>query len=382
MCILRGDRTTMTGFFEADDDELTFIPFDIETTGFKAAEDDFVTTIVLYHDDMYHIWLNTNGETVDADTVQSEIIEGSELGNVILYVCETEKKTLQNVKDYLDTHTDDNTILTAFNGETFRGNTDFDVPFLRTRCFRNGVEWMFDGYWYADIYEVFSQSSRFDTTMKAEPSLDDMKKSDLQQFVDDMGYEVHYDKMLKDEIIRKINDHSSVTVKTLQNWADNNGIEVNLEGNTKIPKGAFAKSELQAFIDDMSVDIPYQKLSKDDIVQSIREREYDEDMLIEWHKQTGRSIGTTEATTLDTIHEAIIEDKMNNESWVESLPFDLEVFSPFDPFVSSGEAVTAYMNGDYSGVILHCFADVARTVNLNRVMEEYAPQKDYKPKVL
>lgn len=372
----------MAKFYETDPEELTFVPFDIETTGFKSAQGDHITTFVLYHNQNYHIWLNTNGNKASAKEIREEVIEGSGFDNVIVYVCESGSGLLENIGDYLDTHTDNNTVLTAFNGETYKGDTDFDVPFLRTRCFRGGVEWILDGYWYSDIFEVFTQSSRFDTTMKAEPSLDSMNKADLQQFIDDMGYDVHYDEMLKDEIVREINKHNGINLETIQNWAEDQGIEVDLEDSDRLPKSTLTKNKLQDLIDDMSIDIPYENLSKDDIVTAIRERDYDEELLVEWHEQTGRSIGTTEATTLDAIHEAMIEDKTQDEEWIRDLPFDLEVFTPFDPFIESGEAVTAYMNGDYANVILHCLADVARTVNLNRVMVEYAPRKDYKPKIL
>lgn len=364
-------------FYDANTDEIEFIPFDIETTGFKAAEGDFVTTFVLHHNGVYHIWINTDGERSDAQSIRDDVVSASDLDNILVHVCEDEASLLMNVGDYLDSHTEDKTVLTAFNGETYRGDTDFDVPFLRTRCFRTGVRWILDGYWYADIYEVFSQSSRFDTTVKAEPSLDDMVKADLHQFIDDMGFDVHYDRMLKKEIVRAIESHNGVDESTISSWMDSQGIDADPSELSSL-----SKKELQSFIDDMSIGISYEELSKDDMVKAIREEDYQEEMLLEWHEKTGRSIGTSEATTLDDIHEVIIEDSIHDETWKNNLPFELEVFTPFDPFEDSGEAVTSYKNGNFSGVILHCFADVARTVNLNRIMAEYAPKSDYSPKIL
>lgn len=365
-------------FYEVDKNDLNFIPFDIETTGFKAADGDFVTNVVLHHNDLYHIWINTDGEEVSAREIQDEVEDGSELDNIVLYVCESEREMLLNIGDYLDEHAGKNAVLTAFNGETYSGRTDFDVPFLRTRCFRNGVPWILDGYWYTDTYEVFSQKSRFDTTVKAEPSLDDMKKTDVQQFVDDMGFDIHYEEMLKTELVNEIETSSSVTTEMLRSWAEDNDVA----GVNPEKPGSFRKGQLQNFVDDMSIDIPYDNLSADELIREIRENGFEEDMLIEWHEMTGRSIGTTEVTTLDGIHEVVIEDRLHGAEWRRGLPFDVEVFEPFDPYVSSGEAVTGYMNGDYAGVILHCFADVARTVNITRAMREYAPKKDYQPKVL
>lgn len=364
-------------FYSAEPDEIEFIPFDIETTGFKAAEEDFVTTFVLHHSGTYHIFINTDGTVVEADTISEEVIEKSGIKDVLIHVCESETSLLENVGSYLNTHTGDMAVLTAFNGETYRGDTDFDVPFLRTRCFRCGVEWIFDGFWYSDIYEVFSKNSRFDTTIKAEPSLESMSKSDLKQFIEDIGYEIDYSEMLKNDIVNAINTHDGVSKQTILNWSKSkSGV------TTSDDPDDINKSKLKRFIDEKSIDISYDPLSKNDIVTAIRERNYKEEMLVEWHEKTGRSIGTTEATTLDDIHRVIIEDNLDKNSWRRSLPFKLEVFTPFDPFESSGEAVTSYKSEDFVGVILHCFADVARTVNLNRVMAEYAPKKGYEPKFL
>lgn len=366
-------------FYDYGPDELNFVPFDIETTGFKAGDEDFVTTVVLYNEGEYHIWLNTDGDTdVDVDSVRESVIEESGLENVVLYVCDSEGVLLRNVGDYLDSHTGDNTVLTAFNGETYRGDTDFDVPFLRTRCLMNGVPWIFDGYWFTDSYEVFSKLNRFDTTVPAEPSLESMKKTDVQDFVDDRGFDINYDKMLKDDIARAINNSEAVTPEMIESWAEQRGIE-RFDGDDA---GSLKSKQLKQFIDDKSLDIRYDKLSKDELIKEIREGDYSEEMLIEWHEETGRSIGTDEMTKLDEIHATLFESNMWDDSWRQSVPFDVELFEPFDPYEDSGEAVTAHKEGEYEGLILHCFADVARTVNLTRAMTEYASQKDYQPKTL
>lgn len=421
-------------FYQASKEELSFIPLDIETTGFKAADGDFVTNIVLHNNDNYHIFINTDGNKVDASQMQDELTEKSDLDNIVLSVCENERKLLLNVQDYLEKHTDDYTILTAFNGETY-SNMDFDIPFLRTRCLQNAVEWILDGYWYTDTYGVFSNDSRFDTTIRSSPSLEDMNKSDLQQFADDMGYDIHYNRMRKAELVREINHHDGVTTDMLRTWAKNNikgfeptnlnkfdqselenlleeqNVEIDDELNfdelvslakklvddeyirdwaedNKImginPKNpsTLNKNPLESFVDSMSVGISYDKLSNEELIRKIRERGYSTQMLEEWHEETGRKIGTEEVSTLDEIHEHIVEDTLNDDTWRQNLPFEVEVFESFDPYESSGEAVTGYMDGDYVGVMLHCFADVARTVNLTRVMQEYTSKKDYQPKIL
>lgn len=369
------------GFYDLKKRDLEFIPFDIETTGFKAADDDFITNVVMYHQDNYHIWINTNENERNASEMRERIISGSELDNIVLYVCETERELLLNIGDYVETQADNNTILTAFNGETHKARSDFDVPFLRTRCFRNGVGWIFEGFWYCDTYEVLGEKTRFDATIKSEPSLEDMEKSDLKTFVDDMDFDVNYDKMSKAELVHEVDNHSNVTADALERWGNENIYD--MEKRDPEDPDSFTKSHLMDFIDTNGLDIPYDNLSKDDIIREIREEEdFSQQELISWHEETGLSIGTKEATTLDRFHEVVVEDMTQDEEWRRNLPFDLEVFEPFDPFDDSGEAVTEYRNGNYVGVILHCFADVARTVNLTRMMVEYISKSDYRPKIL
>lgn len=384
-------KESMKDFYKTDSDDLEFAPFDIETTGFKAAEGDFITTFILHNNSFYHIWLNTDGDKIEASEVRDSIVEASGFDNIVLYVSESQSQLLEEVEDYVSTHTGDKTILTAFNGETYRGTTDFDIPFLRTSCFRSGVSWIFSGLSYSDIYEVFSQSSRFDTTVKAEPSLDSMKKSDIQTFVDDEDLEVRYDSMNKKELADQICRHDNVNAEILDSWLESNVEEYsesedspeNETAKEVINRVSPNKPKLESFVDSKNYDISYDNLKKSELVSKIRSsKEYDVQMLEEWHKKTGRSIGTTEATTLDSIHRSIVEDKIEDDEWLRNLPFDLYQFEPFDPFDDSGEAVTSYIKGEYTDVILHCLADVARTVNLNRIMVEYAPKKSYSPKSL
>lgn len=366
----------MTQFYEVPTNELKFATFDIETTGFKAAEDDYVTVVVMHYKGTYHIWVNVN-QKVDAEEMYSEVSDRSPFDNFVIHICESERSLLKNLRDFVDSEFDDKTILSAFNGETYSGRTDFDLPFLRTRCARNFTDWVFDGVWYTDSYEVLSQKSRFDTTIPAEPSLDDMKKTDVESFADMRFGNISYESMNKSDIVNELRHR--VAFGDFKDWYDNK-----FDREIDDFDDAYA-SHLKQFVDDNNTDVDfiYTKHSKDELIEEIRNQdEYSKEMLVEWHEQTGRSIGTTEATTLDAIHEVIFEDRMDDEQLLENAPFDLEVFEPFDPYISSGEAVSDYKNDEYVGVILHCFADVARTVNITRAMKEYVSRNDYKPKTL
>jgi hypothetical protein len=283
------------------------------------------------------------------------------------------------VSKYLDSLPKERTVLTAFNGETYRGGTDFDLPFLRTRFFTHGLPWPFSGFWYADSYEVFSQKNRFDTTVTEEPTIESLKKSEQQKFVDDMGLDIHYSKMNKAEIVNRLNNNKFITEKSIQSWIDSNSIT-----GTKLDVSdfsSFKKSQLQKFIDDMNLDVPYNKLSAKELESRIISDGYKPSMLKEWYDKTDRSVGTMEMTTLDGIHEKIVEDKIS-DSWIENSSVKLELFDPFDPYEDSSEAVSGFENEEYKNLVLHCLSDVARTVNLTKMMVEYVSPQDYRPKTL
>ncbi len=363
-------------FYNYQPEELQFIPFDIETTGFKAGENDIVTTIVAHKNNTYHIWLNSDGNTVSQTELKEEVLDGSStLNNIMLYVSSSETELLTSFGEFVKNTSRKGTIFTAFNGETYRGNTDFDMPFLRTRFFTNGISWPFTGYWYSDSYEVFSQKSRFNTTVSKEPSLDNLKSAELKQFVDDMNLDIHYSKMNKSEIVKRLNQVKQNISVLLNEWANKNGIDNVMEINS------FKKKQLQKFIDDNDIDIIYEKLSKQELINEIKCRDY-ETLLEEWYLITDKSDETMTVSTLDGIHEKLVESKIKNESWVNNSSVDLEIFESFDPYEDSSEAVTGFENQDYSNLILHCLSDVAKTVNLTRIMIEYIPQQDYRPKTL
>lgn len=349
-----------------------FIPFDIETTGFRAADDDIITNVVLHHNGAYHIWINMDDASEELD--QEYIEDVSNIHNFVLYKCNTEKQLLESIDNYLDNNTDETAVLTAFNGETWKGSTDFDLPFLRTRCLRNGLEWILSGYWYTDTFEVLSKKSRFDTTIKSEPALEKMKKTDVQQFIDDMDYDIDYDSKNKREIKNIMKQTDTIDTDNVVEFCNDN-FNKGYSTFNQINKG-----EMTDYIDDKNIQIGYDKMSKEEMIKELRGDGFESDELIEWYELTGRDIGNEEATTLDGIHEVLLED-MNLDEWDEP-PVVLESFEPFDPFESSGEAVTQYHEGNYEDVILHCFADVARTVNITRIMAEYVPRNDYRPKIL
>lgn len=351
----------MNQFYQKDVNDLKFVTFDIETTGFKAAESDIITTIIFNENNNYYICLNTNGnDDYDSEVILNEISEASGIDNVSLAIKESEKELLNYIKSYISTLDKKKTIFTAFNGETYRGSTDFDIPFLRTRFLMNGLSWPFTNMWYTDTYELFSQKNRFNTTVTEKPTIDNLKKSEKQKFINDMNLNIHYSSMSKSEILSELKKHQ------LTEDID-----------------SFSKSQLKKYIDENNLDIVYKKLSSKELTQHIEEHpKYSPELVKEWYNNTGKEIGTMNMTTLDDIHYQIIEKPSENKEWSESLPFDIEPYNSFDPYEDSSEAVTGYENKEYVDLILHCLADVCKTVNLNKLMVEYLPKREYKPKKL
>lgn len=358
-------------FFECDRDDLDIAPFDIETTGFET--DKKTTVAVMYHQNVYHIWLNTDGDDVNASELTETVKAESGITSCVLHLCPDETSLIENVRDYATTAFTDKTLVLAYNGGTWDGG--FDNPFWRTRAHRLGVKFPFRGFWFTDPYEVIVQNGVFNTTVKDEPSLEGTKKTDLEQFVDDTGLDVQYDSMRKREIVKALEEHDDVTLASLASWAD--------EDTDDPPEvSSYKSATLKSYIDDKSLDISYNRLKKDDLITAIRQSSYTETMLQDWHEETGRDIGSSPLTELDDIHEDLFETEFDNDDFVENNLYEIERFEPFDPYDDSGKAVTAYMNKNYEGVILHCLADVAKTVNLSRMMIEHAPQSDYKPTIL
>lgn len=123
------------------------ICFDIETSGLNAASDDEVTVIGFKPDQGTVLFL-VNKQFFD-DDVDGKISELSLEGNVLTF--DSEKDLLNTgLKVVLDNVNGKNHRLYAYNGKTWKGG--FDIPFLRTRCIKNNIDWLFDGKYYFDVY--------------------------------------------------------------------------------------------------------------------------------------------------------------------------------------------------------------------------------------
>ncbi len=140
------------------DDALEFVAFDIETTGFDAADE--VTVIGFARSLGCRVFLQTAGRASDglAETVD-ECVDS----RVSVSTHECEAALLRAVGDFVDAHLED-VLLVAYNGELYRSG--FDLPFLRTRYAACDVAWPFDDLPYADLLPIIRD--RFNTAVEGE----------------------------------------------------------------------------------------------------------------------------------------------------------------------------------------------------------------------
>jgi len=135
---------------------LTPVAFDIETSGFDS--ESVITVAGLAHQLGEFLIVNTDGHRVDHSELD-RAMEAYSGQHLELAVCPTEQALLEALREIGDDHLNgDRHYLTAFNGETWKGG--FDLPFLRTACVSNGIEWPFPDMAYADMLDVVD---RFNT---------------------------------------------------------------------------------------------------------------------------------------------------------------------------------------------------------------------------
>lgn len=141
-------------------DALELVAFDIETTGFDAA--DVVTVVGFALPLGVRVFCQTGGRA--SDGVEEDVQDRVEQ-YVIVSMHDSEAVLLEAVGEFVRMRfRDDDVLLAAFNGETWDGG--FDVPFLRTRFARHGVDWPFVDVPYTDVFPVVAKL--FNTTVNGD----------------------------------------------------------------------------------------------------------------------------------------------------------------------------------------------------------------------
>ncbi|ELZ98078.1 hypothetical protein C440_02483 [Haloferax mucosum ATCC BAA-1512] len=136
--------------------DLSPVAFDIETSGLDPSA--IITVAGVTMDMGSWIGLNTTGRLADS-TRLTTAVEHESGSNIRLAVYQSEEDLLIGLSEFATNHIDDDRhYLTAYNGETW--NSGFDLPFLRSACVRQDVEWPFPSVAYADVMSIVN---RFDT---------------------------------------------------------------------------------------------------------------------------------------------------------------------------------------------------------------------------
>jgi len=134
---------------------LELVAFDIETTGFEVSDE---VTVVGFAVPMgFGRSCRQTGAAPDVEAAVRDRVES----HVQVSTHESERVLLEAVGAFAaDRLVGNDVLLVAFNGELWRSG--FDLPFLRTRLSRVGVEWPFREMPYADLLPVVT--NRFNTT--------------------------------------------------------------------------------------------------------------------------------------------------------------------------------------------------------------------------
>lgn len=138
------------------------VTWDIETTGFGWSEE--ITVAGFWFPDGHATFiLNADPHSIDEDRITEQLSEISR-SPVSLRVAGDEEDLLREMCQVVFRRFDrEYNRLVAYNAESWKGG--FDLPFVRTRCIRQGVDWMFDGIVFADLWQPVKK--RLNTTHTA-----------------------------------------------------------------------------------------------------------------------------------------------------------------------------------------------------------------------
>jgi len=144
------------------------IAFDIETEGLTIEDEITVAGLRLPLGAL--VLLNTQGRDVHKD-IEQVVLESCGLEAVKVRTFQSEYDLLEQLATVSrERLRDENRMLVAYNGETWRGG--FDLAFLRSRCGQNDVPWPFYEVPYADLLPIVQK--RINTTVDGSDGPDEV----------------------------------------------------------------------------------------------------------------------------------------------------------------------------------------------------------------
>jgi hypothetical protein len=144
------------------DNDRKHVAWDIETTGF-AWEDEITVSGFWFPGGTgtAELILNTNNTEVEADQYEAHLETVSGGVTVTVTPVPDETRLLKEIQQVVfDRFDREYARLIAFNASSWKGG--FDLPFVRTRCLTRGVDWVFDGIQFCDLWEPVQK--RINTT--------------------------------------------------------------------------------------------------------------------------------------------------------------------------------------------------------------------------
>lgn len=207
-----------------DPREMEYVTFDIETTGFGAADELTAITLHLgeteiadrtvepephyYTESDYHVIARTDGpgetDALDADELTAET--GLDVG---VTTVKSESALITAARGFVREFFLNDTVAVAYKGETYR--QAFDLGFLRRRAEEHGMEHPFKGVLYLDAYEPIKRE-RVNTGAF---STSGMNKSPLASLADHLDLD---DGGYRDDIAKRIDEYDP-TIEAVREWA-------------------------------------------------------------------------------------------------------------------------------------------------------------------
>lgn len=220
---------TMHGFTDRGPGYYRYHAFDIETEGTRATNK--MTTLTLEDDGEFVVFARApDGEPANPPSLEDRV-EMKTGESIALVPCESQAEILTECRTYIeDNFSLERDILTAYNGETYRGG--FDLKFLRTVAIREGIpeQFPFTNYPFTDVYDVIVGRDRINTDMPNVPSKRGTKKEDGVALAEMVGVSTEG---TKDDVWQRLNE-ADIDEQTLVEWAaeynDGNVPETSVNG--------------------------------------------------------------------------------------------------------------------------------------------------------
>lgn len=188
-----------------------FQAFDIETTGLTA--NDKVTVLGFATADEYEIHMNMDDGRMKSIEDSFDWSDGE--AEIVFHEHDSERTLLSELSQVVarrDLKVEEQMVVGY-------SSSNFDFPFLRTRCVQHGIPWAFSGVNHLDLRNAYKYD--WNTTVM---DVGGFNKTPLKEFGNAIGAPIKSG-MYKNELHEAIEEHG-YTVEQLKQFADAQGKEI------------------------------------------------------------------------------------------------------------------------------------------------------------